>query len=189
MNRAALTVGLALMDLCWVYPWSALLGSVADSSRQNGLLSTQAILLLVLGAALATHLVGARLGGTREGKLVLASLATLSAVVAVRFEHYSGAGGFDWVLPMLGAFGATIGQLSAPVAAFALALYLWYRGVRLGSQTPGFAEVEGAFRWGIARLAVFGLAMVISRRLETETIPYVVGFFFVSLLTLALARL
>ena len=29
MNRSILTLGLAVMDLCWLYPWAALLGEGA----------------------------------------------------------------------------------------------------------------------------------------------------------------
>ena len=189
MNRATLTVGLALMDLGWVYPWSALLGTWAAPPRANGLLSSPTILALMLLSALATHLIGRRLGRARPAKLTLAALALLAAVVAVRLEHYSAVGGVDWVGPLIAALAATIGELTGPVVTFAMALYLWYRGVRLGSQTPSFTDVESAFRWGIGRLAIFGLALALSRRLEAQTTPYVVGFFFVSLLTLALGRL
>jgi uncharacterized protein DUF4129 len=189
MNRATLTVGLALMDVGWVYPWSALLGTWADPPRDNGLLSAPTVLALLLVSALATHVIGRRLGRAREAKLTLAALALIGAVVAVRIEHYSAVGGVDWVGPLLSALAVTFGELSGPVFAFALALYLWFRGVRLGSQTPSFTDVESAFRWGIARLALFGLAVALTHRLEAETTPYVVGFFFVSLLTLALGRL
>jgi hypothetical protein len=125
----------------------------------------------------------------------MATLAVVAAVLVVRLEHYPSANGLDWVGPLVGALAATIGQLSAPVLGFAFALYLWWRGVRLGQQTPGFPDVESAFRWGIARLAVFGLVIAISTRpsvlpgVEAATTPYVVGFFFISLLTLALGRL
>jgi hypothetical protein len=85
--------------------------------------------------------------------------------------------------------------VSGVVVAFALALYLWWRGTVLGRQAPGFLEVEGAFRWGIGRLVAFGVLLAISSRssitpaVEARATPFVVGFFFVSLLTLALARL
>lgn len=188
-NRVALTLGLVLMDVCWLYPWSALLGTWTDPPRENGLLSPATILAILLLSAATTYMLGRLLGRARQAKLTMAGLATLVAIAAVRVEHYSQLGGVDWVGPLLAALAATIGQLSGPVLAFALALYLWYRGVRIGNQTPTFTDVEGAFRWGIARLAVFGLILVLTRRLEAQTTPYVVGFFFVSLLTLALARL
>lgn len=196
MNRWTLTVGLALMDTCWLYPWSLLIGVWADSSRGGALLSAPVILLLLLAAAVAMHLLGrTSRKHPRRARVGLAALGLLAATIAVRIEHYPSAGGLDWIPPLLGALAATIGQLSLPVLGFALALYLWWRGARLGSQTPGDAEVESAFRWGIGRLAVFGLVMAISSRrtvlpmLESATTPYVVGFFFVSLLTLALGRL
>jgi hypothetical protein len=191
-----LTLGLALMDTCWVFAWSVLLGLWADLGPGGAVLSAPLILQLLLASALATHLLGplAR-KRPRLARVVLAGLAVLAATAAVRIQHYASASGLEWVPPMLGALAATIGQVSAPVLAFALALYLWWRGVRLGSQTPGYAEVEGAFRWGIGRLAVFGLVIALTTRpsalpsLEAATTPYVVGFFFVSLLTLALGRL
>jgi hypothetical protein len=195
VNRATLTAGLALMDLCWAYPWCVLLGVWTDGSRASGLLSPISVLALVLLGAWSTTLLGrlTRLG--RRGRYALAMLAVVAATISVRFEHFSNLGGLDWVGPFVGALAAVIGELSAPVVAFACALYLWWRGVRFGMQSPGFVEVDGAFRWGIARLAAFALVMALATRpslipsLEAQTTPYVVGFFFFSLLTLALARL
>jgi len=195
MNRATLTVGLALMDTCWVFPWAVLLQLWIEPARGGGLLSAVSILALVLLGALTTQWLGRHARGGRGRRLALAGLAVLAASAAVRFDQYPTAGGLEWVAPFLGALAAVIGQLSATAFAFALALYLWWRGVRVGSQTPGFSDVESAFRWGIGRLAAFALVMAISTRpsllpaVEAGTTPYVVGYFFVSLLTLALGRL
>lgn len=195
MNRATLTCGLALMDLCWVYPWCVLLALWTDPSRGVGLLSPVSVLALVLLGAWSTTFVGRVTRHGRGARYAFAALALVAATVSVRFEHYASFGGLDWVGPLVGALAALIGQLSAPVLAFALAMYLWWRGVRFGTQTPGFTEVEGAFRWGIGRLAAFVLVMAISTRaaalssVEAQTTPFVVGFFFFSLLTLALGRL
>src|SRR5258708_12594353 len=88
-----------------------------------------------------------------------------------------------------------VGQVSAPALAFGLGLFLWWRGVRLGIQTASCSDVENAFRWGIGLLVGFGLIMAISTRpsllavVEARTTPFVVGFFFFSLVTLALGRL
>jgi len=195
VNRATLTCGLALMDLCWIYPWCVLLALWTDPSRGTGLLSPVSVLALVLLGAWSTSFLGRVTRHGRRGRYAFAALALVAATVTVRFEHYASFGGLDWVGPFVGALAALIGQLSAPVLAFALAMYLWWRGVRFGTQTPGFTEVEGAFRWGIARLAAFGLVMAVTTRaaalssVEAQTTPFVVGFFFFSLLTLALGRL
>jgi hypothetical protein len=122
-------------------------------------------------------------------------LAVAASVVAVRLDQYPTSGLLDWIGPLVSSIATAIGQMTPAVLAFALALYLWWRGVRLGAQTATFTEVESAFRWGIARLVVFGLIAAMTARpglllgLEAQTTPAVVGFFFVSLLTLALGRL
>jgi hypothetical protein len=186
------------MDLCWVYPWCVLLGVWTDASRTAGLLSPLSVLALILLGAWSTTLLGrftrhGRRG--RRGRYALAALALVAATISVRFEHYGSLGGLDWVGPFVGALAALIGQLSAPVLAFACALYLWWRGMRFGMQSPGYVDAEGAFRWGIARLAAFALVMALAIRpsllptVEAQTTPFVVGFFFFSLLTLALGRL
>jgi hypothetical protein len=196
MNRVTLTVGIALMDTCWLYPWALLLGVWTEPGRGAALLTAPIILALLLLAALATHGLG-RLArrNPRAARVMLAGLAVLAATIAVRIEHYPTANGLEWLPPLVGALAAAIGQITPPVLGFGLALYVWWRGVRLGSQTPGYADVESSFRWGIGRLAVFGLIIAVTSRpaslpsLEGSTTPYVVGFFFISLLTLALGRL
>jgi hypothetical protein len=194
VNRATLTAGLALMDLCWAYPWCVLLGVWTDS-RTSGLLSPVSVLALVVLGAWSTTLFGRLTRRGRRGRYALAALALVAATISVRFEHFGGFGGLDWVGPFVGALAALIGELSAPVLAFACALYLWWRGMRFGMQSPGFVDVDGAFRWGITRLATFALVIALATRpsllpaIEAQTSPFVVGFFFFSLLTLALARL
>ena len=39
MNRLALTAGLAAMDLCWIFPWSQLLGLWSGGQLQPLLLT------------------------------------------------------------------------------------------------------------------------------------------------------
>src|SRR5205814_3277325 len=179
-NRVTLTFGLALMDTCWVFPWAVLLQLWTEPVRGGGLLSAFSVLALVLLGALTTQWLGRHARGGRGRRLALAGLAALAAAAAVRFDRYPSAGGLEWVAPFLAALAAVIGQLSTTALAFALALYLWWRGVRAGSQTPSFTDVETAFRWGIGRLAAFGLVMSISTRpgvlpvVEAETTPYVV---------------
>jgi hypothetical protein len=198
MNRASLTLGLAAMDTCWLYPWCVLIGPWAiwsEPARGGPVLSATTLLGLLLVGAFSTQVLGRRFARTQATRFGLAAFAAIAALVAVRADHYPSSGAVDWLGPLLGALAVAIGQLSAPVVAFALALYVWWRGVRLGSQTSSFTEVEGAFRWGIGRLVVFGLILAISTRpsalplLESQTTPFVVGFFFFSLITLALGRL
>jgi hypothetical protein len=194
MNRLSLTIGLAGMDLCWVYPWSLLLGLWSGGQLQP-LVSPPNVFGMVFLGALATQAFG-RLAATRRGvRLALAGLGAVAAAMAVRIDQYPGGGVVEWLGPFVTALALAIGQISTPVLAFGLAMYLWWRGIRLGAQYPGYADVESEFRWGIGLLVAFGLVMGLTTRpsllpsLEAQTTPFVVGFFFTSLLTLALGRL
>jgi len=195
MNRFTLTVGLAAMDLCWMAPWALVLGLWTDASSSRPLLSPASILALVLAAALSTQVLGRPAVRSRRVRIGLGCVGGLAALLAVRLDQYPGGGVVEWLAPFVGALAVVIGQFSAAPVAFGLGLYLWWRGVRLGSQHASFVDVESAFRWGIARLVAFGVVMALTTRpsalrsLEGPTTPFVVGFFFVSLVTLSLGRL
>jgi hypothetical protein len=195
VNRLSLTLGLAAMDVCWVVPWSVLIGMWTDVARPRPLLSTPSVFLLVLLGALTTQTLGRRAVHSRAARSGLIGLGLVAVLVAVRVDQYPGAGGLDWLGRTAGALAVVIGDASGPALAFALGLFLWWRGVRIGSQMPSFYDVDSAFRWGIGLLVSFALIMALSTRpgllptIEAQTTPFVVGFFFVSLLTLALGRL
>src|SRR5262249_35114016 len=82
-----------------------------------------------------------------------------------------------------------------PAIALFVALLLWRRGAQLASDTPTFLDVEAAFRWSIGALVCFAVAVALAIRpsqqpaIEARATPFVVGSFFVALLTVALARL
>ncbi|HEX8968020.1 MAG TPA: hypothetical protein VF937_09080, partial [Chloroflexota bacterium] len=194
MNRLVLTCGLAAMDTCCVYPWCVLVGMWGESGRA-ALLSASSVFGLVLLGALSTQALGRHARSNRLARVGLAALGLLASVVAVGLDHYPGSSGLAWLAELIAAVAQVIGNLSPPVLALALGLGLWWLGVRLGAQTATYTDVETTFRWGIGLLVGFGLVMPLSARptalasLEGTTTPYVIGFFFVSLLTLALGRL
>jgi hypothetical protein len=195
VNRLSLTLGLAAMNVCWIAPWAALLGPWTDLSHPHTLLSAPSVFALLVVAALSTQALGRHAARTRLARVGLLGLGVVAVLLVVRVDQYPDARGLEWVVQTVAALAALIGHLSGVAFAFVLALLIWWRGVRLGSQMPTSADVEGAFRWGIGSLVVFALVVAATTRrtplasLEAETTPYVVGFFFVSLLTLALARL
>jgi Domain of unknown function (DUF4129) len=195
VNRLSITVGLTAVDLCWVYPWAVLLGLWSDPAHPHPLLSPPSVFLLVLLGALSTQTLGRRAVTNRGVRFGLVGLGVVAVCLAERADQYPTSSGLEWVVSIVVALGSAVGQLSAPVLAFALGLYLWWRGVRLGGQAASYPDVESAFKWGIGLLVTFSLAMALTTRpsllpsLEAQTLPFVVGFFFVSLLTLALGRL
>ncbi|MGI9147150.1 MAG: DUF4129 domain-containing protein [Chloroflexota bacterium] len=195
MNRLSLTLGLAAMETCWVVPWAVLVGLWTDPSQPRALLSPPSVLTVVLLGALTTHMLGRWAVSSRAARSSLVGAGVLVVLVAVRFDQYPSSRGLEWLGSIAGAVAVVIGEAGGPALAFALGLFLWWRGVRVGSQMPGFSDAEGAFKLGIGVLVSFALVMGVSTRpsvlpaIEAQTMPFVVGFFFVGLLTLALGRL
>ncbi len=195
MTRLALTLGLTVMDACWLYVWSALLGRFGDPARAMPLLSPLSIVAFQLVAAFTTEHLGRHALTSRRVRVALLTTGVAAVLVAIRFDQYPASSGLDWLAMMLRALAVAIGSLTAPALAFILGLAIWWRGINLGRQTSTFVEVEGAFRLGIGMLVAFGIVQVVSTHgealtaLQADTTIYVVGFFFVSLLSLALGRL
>ncbi len=195
MNRLSLNLGLVAMEACWLIPWAILVGLWIDGSQVHQLLSPPSILAIVLLGSLSTQMFGRRAATSRGVRLGLVGLGVLVTLVAVRLDQYSASAGLEWLGLLVRAMAVMLGQVSAAALAFGLGLFLWWRGVRLGIQTASYSDVESAFRWGIGLLVAYVLIMAISTRpsllpvLEAQTTPFVVGFFFFSLLTLALGRL
>ena len=195
MNRALLTVGLAAMQVCWIYPWSLLVVRWVQGDPERPLLSGLSMLLLILVGALATRVVIRALGVRKPGQLTLIGAGLVVVLIAVWLNHYPGAGLAESLGGLANAVVVLLGRPTTPALGLALGLILWWRGVQLGSYTPSLPEVDAAFRWNIGALIAFAVVLAIGTRpgqqplLEAQATPFVVGSFFVSLLTLALARL
>ncbi|HET6319011.1 MAG TPA: DUF4129 domain-containing protein [Chloroflexota bacterium] len=195
MNRALLTLGLAAMQVCWIYPWSLLVVRWIQGEPERPLLSGATMLLLILLAAFATRVVIRTVGVARTGQLTLIGTGLAIVLVAVWLNQYPGADLAESLGGLASAVMVLLGRPTTPAVALGLGLILWWRGVQLGSYTPSLPEVEVAFRWNIGALIAFGVVLAVGTRpsqqslLEAQATPFVVGSFFVSLLTLALARL
>jgi hypothetical protein len=195
VNRLSLTLGLTAMDTCWIFVWAVLLGLWTDLQKQMPVLSPLSVFGLLLLGAFSTQALGRRALANRGMRIGLLALGLVAVLLAVRFDQYPDLGGLDWLGAMVRALAVVLGQVSGPALAFALGLFVWWRGVRLGSQAATYVDVESAFRWGIGLLVGFGLVMAITTRpsmlpaIEARTTFFVVAFFFVSLVTLALGRL
>src|ERR1051326_5350018 len=119
MSRLSLTLGLTAMETCWLYPLIVLL-FIWGPETFGHWLSPVSVFALVLVGALSTHAWGRRVIG-RTRRLALSAVA-------------------------LSAVALAIGP--APVPALVVGLLLWWRGVRIGSQSPSYQDIETEFRWG-----------------------------------------
>ena len=89
MNRLLLTVGLAAMHVCWVYPWSLLLVRWLDGAPDQAVLGAWSMLALVLLGALTAWLVIRFVGIRRPGQLALVTIGVLAALFVVRLHHFT----------------------------------------------------------------------------------------------------
>jgi hypothetical protein len=181
--------------VCWIYPWSLLVGLWLDGTTTSGLLSPLNMLALLLLASGVAYVSVRRLRTRGQGQAALITVGVLGALIAVRIDHYPDGGVLGWLPPLAEALAVLFGHPTIAALAVLLALLLWRRGAQLGSDTPAFPDVEGAFRWSIGALVGFAVLLALAVRpgqqpaIEARATPFVVGAFFVSLLTLALARL
>lgn len=195
LRRVALPVGLAALEAAWMYPWSLLLGLWLRPGGGAPLLPAPSIFALLLLGRAATR--GARRLGWPLGlaRAALVALGLLAVAVAVVLVH--GVGVLD--AAARAALARTLPDVllvnpQPPVFAAALGSFLWWRGTVRGRGELGFDDLEGAFRQGVLGLVAFLAAAAASesasyQAVEGEAAPYVLGFFFAGLVSLALARL
>jgi hypothetical protein len=183
------------MQACWIYPWTLLVTKWVDGEASRALLSPLSVVGLILLGAFSTRLIIRYLGTTRPGQVSLVLLGLLVVLLAVRLDQFPGGDAVAWLGALALAVADLLGRPTAPAVALGLGLVLWWRGVQLGSDSPSFPDVEAAFRWNVGALIGFAVVLGIGTRpsqqpaIEAQATPFVVGSFFVSLLTLALARL
>lgn len=163
---------LAALETCWLYPWSLLLGYWFAPTGRAPLLSTPSV------AALALLGWAAMRGARRLSwplprlRLLVVGSGVVAAGTAALLEH-----------------GAETG-----LAAGFFGLFLWWRAVRRGQDALGPDQIEDTFKLGLAGLVGF-LAVASATEggrylaLQAAVAAYVLGFFFVGLVSLALARL
>ncbi|MBI5955491.1 MAG: DUF4129 domain-containing protein [Chloroflexi bacterium] len=188
-HQETLYVLLAGMEAIWL---SALLGLVSRPDPGLRLVrSPWALLAVTLSALWLSRLVNRlRLDLTRSRLLIL-YLAGLTVLLMLKAGVYSGYPW--WNLDWLGQAFADAARPFAWPEAYALVvaagLYLWWRGLRLGRERPSPGTVYFRFQVGLAALVVACLSPVFYRSLARPAVGLIFGFFSVSLLAVAAARL
>jgi hypothetical protein len=130
---------------------------------------------LLLASGLGRYLIGIRL----ERLLVISSpLFVLSALLLIRISPAlygsSGNGFFDW--SWMYSFGSDFANHGSAVAALPplllLLAYIWWRGLKLGSDPPEYSVVMRRFRYG---MIVIIAVTIVSIGLPPALQPHVVG--------------
>lgn len=195
-RQLGLPLGLAAMQTCWLYPWALLFGLWVRPGEGAPLLSAGWIVLLLAGGHLAARALTLRRWPLARARAALVALGLVAVVLAVR-GHYLGrfaATDPAWLDALARALATALPRPNAASLAAALGLLLWWRGLAQAQSSVTFERVERGFIFGL--LALVGVALVALAVgavaydwLQRSAAVYFVGFFFVSLVTLALARL
>ena len=196
LGRAVLPAGVALMDLCWLWPWSLLAGQWLWMNEAAALLPAPVMLaLLLVSQALMRAAARSRwpLAWSRAGLAGVGLLAVLLLVGLVYFGA-AGATGLGWLTLAGAGLVDAILAVSAPAVALGFGLVLWGRGIGHGRADLDAEDVAGVFRQGVIGLIVALIAMVVteaaaSERLLAESSPAALGFVFLGLTMISLAHL
>lgn len=179
-----------LMEVLWVYPWLIWVG-------QWDLLSWERLPLTLISAVSLCGIAAAvtRWALNREWSLALARLATLSLLllalaVVIRLDQNAGLAPWD-----PGWWRYVTGHMSLVAAAAAFGAYLLWRGIAVGRDVLVFDDLYHKFLLGLGALAALLVVWGTSARIgpangvTTAFGLYVVAYFAVGLLALALANL
>jgi len=186
---------LPAVETAWLIPW-VLLVSGAFYAGAVVVLAPPAVAGLLVGGFLLSGAVAAGAPLSRR-RVAVVLVALVGGLWAVWFTHYRFAPLWHprWIWDLLLAAQDVIPDIPAPVAgALAAPLVLW-RGIVLGGQEFSHFAAEQAFRRGIGWSVLFTVLLAVFYESEVFALArpaaagYVLGFFFLSLVLLTLARL
>ena len=193
--RRWLPLLLPAAEFAWLAPWLLFLSGAFYPEGGHILAPFPAGGLLLGGYLLASAPAANR--PLRRVRLSVLALAVALGLWAVWITHYRTLPFWHpaWIWHLLRAAHDAIPAIPAPVlGAFAAPLVLW-RGLVLGGREFSHFTAEQAFRRGVAWSVLFAFLFALYRDSRVFALArpvaagYVLTFFFLSLLLLALARL
>jgi hypothetical protein len=186
-RREVLCIVMAAAEVCWVTP--VFLALIWARTPHSPVLLWLGLLILMVGyfyfyRALAAGGLSLRL---QQGLLVLGLL--LSIVLVLRFHVYAGLGlqGSEYLLmPFRHLTEVTVVMPSSWFTVMVL-VYLWARAVHLANRSLSSESVGFSFRSGVVILIASALLIRIFTKLDVS--GFVIPYFFLALLAVALSRI
>lgn len=182
-----------ITEVTWLYPWLMLIGRWPVFAREHTPLSVGSVVFLLGGSFFVTRFLTKRRWRARWARLATLVCSVAAILLVMRVEYPAGA------VLLEGRWFIHVGQLvvdsfSHPnqmVLALVLGLYLWWRGIGLGRSPLHFENIYRSFSFGLLALVVLILAWGTDKQsgLMAAAGPYLAGFFFFGLASLALAKL
>jgi len=194
--RWILPLAVVALEFSWAYPWVLLFsGTFYGPSAPPLLPAGSALALLALGCVVV-RAAGARPWPLRATRTVVVAAGAVAGMTAVKLTYYRGTAPWDirWVGALLVAAHDALPSVTPAVMGALTATVLWWRGIVLGEREFGHFEVDRAFRRGIAWSVIFVLLLALygdtaGFALTRPAPAYLLAFFSIGLVTLALTRL
>jgi hypothetical protein len=186
-----------LMEVFWVYPWLAWLGSWPMFTAQRPVLNLASVAIVLTASLLVTRLTIRRewpLWSIRS-VIVGGGLVVILLVLAVEYRAGYGFLSGQWFGHIYQALGTALVSPQTVVMAIPVLLYLWWRGMILGQTTSYFRDIYRTFILGMVFLIILIIAWHISSSSEHFTEPgtdigwYIMAFFFFGLISIAVCHL
>ncbi len=194
--RAVLPLAAIVMEFCWAYPWVLLLTGIFYGRAPTPLLPAWSALALLLLGHLTVQVAARTSQPLQRGRVGVIAVGLVAGLLTVKHAYYPGFAYWQvgWVGALLQAAHDALPVVAPPVLGALTATALWWRGVVLGEREFTHAEVDQAFRRGVAwsvafvlLLALYGDSIVFS--LTDPAVSYLLGFLSLGLMILAVARL
>jgi hypothetical protein len=187
IRREAIFVALAAAEVSWLAPLLLMLAPVIQP-HSPGLLWLGLLVLLLGFAYIYRSLVAAELPmRVQQGLTALLLLAAIALML--RYHVYASLEfrGTGWFLGLLSSLGRTETIMPVGWVAIMLLVYLWVRALNLARRSLLSEGVGFSFRAGIVIL--IGVGLVTHLVADVDASPFVVTFFFFSLVAVALSRI
>ncbi len=186
---------LALLETSWVSAWLAMIGVATGGEGGRPVIGpVTAVAVMLLAWALVRLLIWYR-ADLALLRWVVVATGIVCFLLVVKYEQYPQVPLFDgrWLGDLIDRVPEAM--FTAPFAAIAITIYLWWRGEQLAQGEVSFEAVQNRFRIGLAAVALCLLVMPVVARGELLAVGQaavssrVFLFIIVSLIALPLSRL
>jgi len=185
-RRELLQLMVLAMEVCWLYPWVAMLdqwltGQVRFSSPLE-------LFLLLVGLLWASRLWQRLRVGLGGQQALLIPTVLLSALALIKLHLYPAYPWFSgaWIAAVGNSLARMSGEMPAEAEVFVVTLYCWWRALNLSQKTLDSGTVGFYFRVGVAGLVWYLLVTIFGQATDVTHLAF--AFFFFGLIAMALAR-
>jgi len=155
-HRELIYMSLAMMEVCWVYPWLRLL----LGGREQGVWRFITLLAMLLTALYTTRYFDLGKATVKTQRLVTVLLSVLETLLLLRIWVYPMyvVGDWQWLVEFGRDISNVLQRIPSALMVFLVGMYMWWRGITLAQRDLDVDEAGFSFRVGI--MAFFWLFVV-----------------------------